>query len=129
MYDWDDSWLASSVEAVIEPELGIIDPHHHLWSRPDSHYWLDALQNDTASGHRVLGTVFVECKWGYRDGGPAHLVPVGETEAIAAVAGQSGTTGSPILGIVSFADLTDDRVGEILDTHLAVLGRDVGDIR
>lgn len=119
MYEWNETWLASSIEAALEPELPIVDPHHHLWTRPDSHYWLDALQADTASGHRVLGTVFIECMWGYRAEGPEHLTPVGETETIAAAAHGSVHTGSPILGIVSFADLTHERVGEILDAHLA----------
>ena len=27
-----DQWLQSSIkEEVIEPELPIVDPHHHLW--------------------------------------------------------------------------------------------------
>ena len=24
-------WLAQTVEAALEPELPICDPHHHLW--------------------------------------------------------------------------------------------------
>ena len=29
----DDQWLASLQEDILEPELPIIDPHHHLWLR------------------------------------------------------------------------------------------------
>ena len=27
-------WLAQTVEPALEPDLPIIDPHHHLWDRP-----------------------------------------------------------------------------------------------
>ena len=29
----DDHWLAMLQEEILEPELPIIDPHHHLWVR------------------------------------------------------------------------------------------------
>jgi predicted TIM-barrel fold metal-dependent hydrolase len=29
----DEAWLAQYREEIIEPELPIVDPHHHLWSR------------------------------------------------------------------------------------------------
>ena len=29
----DDHWIASVTEEVLEPDLPIIDPHHHLWVR------------------------------------------------------------------------------------------------
>ena len=33
------SWLAQeSPEEVLEPELPIIDPHHHIWQRPGWRY-------------------------------------------------------------------------------------------
>ena len=66
-----------SNEAVLEPELPIIDPHHHLWDHPGSRYMLDGIVHDTASGHRVLATVFVECMSMYRAEGPAAMKPVG----------------------------------------------------
>ena len=34
-------------EAIIEPDLPIIDPHHHLWDRPGNLYLLDELLADT----------------------------------------------------------------------------------
>ena len=29
-----DDWLARRTEAILEPDLPIVDPHHHLWERP-----------------------------------------------------------------------------------------------
>ena len=54
-----DEWLARRVETVLEPELPIVDPHHHLWERPGWNYMLDDLLADTNSGHNIVGTVFV----------------------------------------------------------------------
>ncbi len=28
------AWLDRHREEVLEPELPIVDPHHHLWDRP-----------------------------------------------------------------------------------------------
>lgn len=118
------TWLAQVQEAALEPELAIIDPHHHLWDHPESRYFLDELLSDTGSGHRVVATVFVECMAMYRADGPAHLRPVGETEFVNGVAAQSASGGyGPMracAGIVSFADLAlGAGVGEVLDAHLA----------
>ena len=54
-------WLAQVTESILEPDLPIVDPHHHLWDFPTSRYFLDELLCDTGSGHRVIATVFVEC--------------------------------------------------------------------
>jgi hypothetical protein len=43
---------------------------------------LDEILRDTASGHRVLATVFVECMSMYPADGPEALRPVGETEFV-----------------------------------------------
>ncbi|HEX9258068.1 MAG TPA: amidohydrolase family protein [Acidimicrobiales bacterium] len=119
MYVWNDSWLATYDEEPLEPELPIIDPHHHLWVRDGlPTYLLDELHADTGAGHRVEATVFMECMWGYRDGGPEHLRPVGETETVARLADGSGSTGAEIAGIVGFADLTHPALGEALDAHV-----------
>ncbi len=56
-----NAWLSTTLEEVIEPDLPICDPHHHLWDYPNSRYLLDDLLLDTGSGHRVVSTVFVEC--------------------------------------------------------------------
>ena len=121
MYVWDDEWLAKHTEHALDPELAIVDPHHHLWDLPGlKPYLLEQLRGDTHGGHRIEATVFVECGWAYRDGGPAHLRPVGETEAVAAIAeAASSAGGAEAAAIVGFADLTlGDRVQETLDAHL-----------
>lgn len=119
-----DAWLAQTVEAPLEPELAIIDPHHHLWDHPESRYLLDEILADTDSGHRVIATVFVECMSMYRADGPAPMRPVGETEFVNGIAAQSASGGySPTriaAGIVSFADLAlGAAVEPVLQAHIA----------
>ena len=48
-------------ESILEPELPICDPHHHLWDFPTNRYLLPQLLADLQSGHNVQSTVFVEC--------------------------------------------------------------------
>ncbi len=123
-----DDWLKLTTEPILEPDLPICDPHHHLWDHPGSRYLLDELLADTGSGHNVVSTVFVECASMYRSAGPESLRSLGETEFVNGVAAMaaSGVYG-PIracAGIVSFADLTLGRaVGEVLDAHLAASPR------
>jgi len=64
-----------------KPALSIVDPHHHLWDRPDgSVYLLPDLVADVASGHNVEATSISNCRSMYRADGPVELRPVGETE-------------------------------------------------
>jgi hypothetical protein len=72
MYAVNDDWLRQHDEPVLEPDLPIVDPHHHLWDR-DSRYLLDELLDDVDSGHNVRATVFIQCRSMYRAGGPAEL--------------------------------------------------------
>ncbi len=121
------AWYAQVSEAILEPERPIVDPHHHLWSgdNPGSipDYLLEDYWADTASGHRIEKSVFIECGTHYRPDGPEHLRPVGETEFVARIAAQSAAGGGPgkpvISGIVAFADLTHPRLDEALDAHAA----------
>jgi predicted TIM-barrel fold metal-dependent hydrolase len=96
--------------SAIDPTRKIIDPHHHLWQRPDfGSYMLPDLWRDTGAGHAVEKTVFIECRAFYRSDGPAELRSVGETEAVARIAAQSRDAEGPhaiIAGIVAHADLT-----------------------
>ena len=73
-------------EAILEPELPICDPHHHLWDFPNSRYLLPELLADLTSGHNIESTVFVECGSFYRAGGPAPMSFVGETEFVGGAA-------------------------------------------
>ena len=113
-------WLATVQEEAIEPELPIIDPHHHLWDRPSSSYLLDDIVAD-ASGHNVRQTVFIECGWAYREHGPEEMKVVGETDYCEEVAQKSAGQDGPDVcaAIVGTADLTLDAVVPVIEAHLA----------
>ena len=49
-------WLDKRHEEIIEPELPIIDPHHHLWDRPNYRYLFPELLADVGSGHNIGAT-------------------------------------------------------------------------
>ena len=120
---WNEQWLGKVKEEIIEPDLPIIDPHHHLWDFPGSRYMLDELDADTDTGHNVRATVFVECTAMYKADGPEHLKPVGETEFVNGIAAQSasGLYGEmrACKGIVGFADLAlGEDVDEVLEAHI-----------
>jgi predicted TIM-barrel fold metal-dependent hydrolase len=124
----DEAWLAGNPpEPILEPELPIIDTHHHLWDRGGHRYFLPDFLADVATGHNVVATVFLECHSMYRAGGPREMRPVGETEF---VTGQAAMSASGMYGptrvaagIVGFADLTlGDRVEPVLEAHLRAGG-------
>ncbi len=109
-------WLDLVVEDVIEPDLPIVDPHHHLWPVGGGlPYGLADLHADVAAGHRVEQTIFVECHAAYRTTGPAELACVGETEFVASNA--QGDPAPLIAGIVAHADLRLANLDEVLDAH------------
>lgn len=114
-----DDWIAQMSEEVIDPDREIVDPHHHLWSRGGSVYETDAWMAETGSGHNVVQSVFIECHAYYREDGPEHLRPVGETETVARMAAESAARpdGATIAGIVAHADLRSPQLDEVLDAH------------
>ena len=83
-------WLDQVSEDIIDQDIEIVDPHHHLWPgtprtdgvSADNRYLLEDLWNDTQSGHKVLKTVFVECGQGYYESVAEAMKPVGETEFV-----------------------------------------------
>ena len=79
-------WLGKLSEAILEPDLPIVDPHHHLWDHPGSRYLLDELLADVNSGHNIVATVFIQCGSGYRTTGPEEMRPIGESEFVRAIA-------------------------------------------
>src|SRR5437899_3281760 len=103
-------WLDKRHEEIIEPDLPIVDPHHHLVDRPETgRYLLPELLADTGTGHNITATVYLEWLSMYRAAGPAELRPVGEIEfanGVAAMAA-SGRYGKARVcaGIVGYADL------------------------
>ena len=128
IYAPDEAWLAKRPpEAILEPDLPIIDTHHHLWERPDHRYLLHEFLADVRTGHNVVATVFMECHSMYRAHGPEEMHPVGETEFVAGVAamsdsGQYGPT-RVAAAIVGFGDLTlGDRVEPVLEALIAAAG-------
>ena len=67
-------WLDRRREVALEPELPIVDPHHHLIDRPESgRYLLPDLLADIDSGHNVVATVYLEWLSMYRADGPAEM--------------------------------------------------------
>lgn len=103
-------WLARRPEAPIEPERPIIDPHHHLWERPNARYLFHDFHEDVSGGHDIRATVYIQCRSMHRASGPEALRPVGEVEfaAGAAAMAESGHYGKTKIcaGIVGTADLT-----------------------
>jgi len=131
----NETWLARRAsEPILEPELPIIDTHHHLWERPDHRYLLHELLADLRTGHNVVATVFLECHAMYRAHGPAETRSVGETEFVAGIAAMSdsGLYGPTRVaaGIVGFADLAlGDRVEPVLQAHIRAGGGRVRGVR
>ena len=120
-------WLNRLSEDILEPDLPIVDPHHHLWrARPDP-YLLEDLIADTSTGHDIRATVFIQCGSAYRNDGPDDMKPVGETEFVAEMAARSETgahgPARAAAGIVGHADcLLGDRIEAVLTAHDAAGG-------
>lgn len=123
----DESWLDLLSEPVLEPDLPIIDPHHHLWLRNGYEYLMPELARDLASGHNVVATVFAECHSMYRLSGPEEERSLGETEFVAGQAAMSasGSYGPTRACAAMFGnlDLTlGDAVAPLLERHIQVSG-------
>src|SRR5712671_485968 len=121
-------WLDQRREEIIEPDLPIVDPHHHLVDRPETgRYLLPQLLADIGTGHNITATVYLEWLSMYRADGPAELRPVGEIEFANGVAAMSasGTYGKPRIcaGIVGYADLAlGAPVEKVLEAMIAAGG-------
>ena len=123
----DERWLAGLVEAAIEPERPIVDPHHHLWDR-QQRYLFDELLKDLNTGHNILSTVYLQCGSMYRADGDLAYASLGETEFVNGVAAMSASGGYGKLracaGIVGHADLLrlGDAVQPVLEAHIRAGG-------
>jgi L-fuconolactonase len=136
---------AEQTETIIEPELPIIDAHHHLWILPESfftsprmdpvrayaHYLLEDYLADVKTGHNVRATVYMEAdpmRPMYRRTGPEDMKPVGEVEfanGVAAMAA-SGVFGevqvcAAIVGHIRL-ELGEASVEKILAAHVQAGG-------
>lgn len=122
-----EDWLARRTETILEPDLPIVDPHHHLWVRGDWRYLLDELLADLNSGHNIVGTVFVQCHAMHRADGPEAFQPVGETEFVNGVAAMSASGGygstKICAGIVGHVDLRlGPQAHDVLEAHIRAGG-------
>lgn len=120
-------WVNQDHEPILEPELAIIDPHHHLWDRPDDRYLLPDLLADCGSGHRIEATVYVEARVMYRPDAAAEFRSLGETEFVNGVAAMSasGAYGSvrACAGIVGNVDMRfGDAAQASLEAHIRAAG-------
>lgn len=129
------AWISKRTpEAALEPDLPIIDPHHHLWDMPHhGRYLLPELLADIG-GHNIVATVFIECHAMYRQAGPREMAPVGEVEFANGIAAMSASGGyGPCRGaetIISGANLTlGARVRETLEAQIRVGGGRVHGMR
>ena len=120
--DTHAAWIAQVEETAIDPELPILDPHHHLWLDEGHTGWpylLEDLHDDIGSGHNIVSTVYLECGAEYKQTGPERFKPVGETEFVAQIAEENTRSGkAEIAAIVAHANLAlGDAVEEVLEAH------------
>jgi L-fuconolactonase len=140
--------MSHGIEEILEPDLPIVDAHHHLWFATPAEldalamhragggeallkiyggrqrYLFDEFMADVRSGHNVRATVFVQVHAMYRAFGPEELRSVGEVEfanGMAAMAA-SGVFGEARLcaGIIGGVDLRLARGADaVLRAHIA----------
>lgn len=120
-------WLDRVIEPIVDPDLTIIDAHHHLWDAPGRRYLFDAFLADVSTGHRIDATVYVQCHSMYRAAGPEALKPIGETEFAAGMAAQSesgeyGPTRICAAIVGSLDPMLGDGVDPVLEAHLRAGG-------
>jgi L-fuconolactonase len=121
-------WLSLTTEEIIEPELTICDPHHHLWDTPGRQYLLDELFQDIGSGHNIVQTVFIESASLKKFDEPPVMQPVEETRFTHDITAPDlrskyGPT-KVAAGIVGFADLTlGSGVAPVLEAHITASDR------
>ena len=122
------AWQGAFSEDVIDPDLPIVDAHHHLQEDARGRYLFHESIADMASGHTFIATVHVQAKSMLRAEGPAHLRDVGETEFARGAAAMAATGlygGARVCeAIVGGGDLRLDPglVGEMLDAHVEAAG-------
>jgi len=138
-------------EPIIDPDVPIVDAHHHLWFLPEAslaameahdsivaralvptlrrcaRYLLEEFLADLRSGHCVRSSVFVEAHTMYRPSGPEAMRSLGEVEFVNGIAAMaaSGAFGEARVGagIVGNVDLRlGDVVEGVLGAHLQAGG-------
>lgn len=120
--------MNGDARTAVEPEVPLVDPHHHLWNLQEHYYpWLsdqvepaawgtyDDLLTDylladylaDAAGQNLVKSVHLDVGWDPSD-------PVGETRWLQSLADEHGFPH----GIVGYADLAAPDVSDLLDAHL-----------
>lgn len=112
-----EEWLQRLEEQVLEPDLPIVDAHHHFYDRAGWRYLLDDYLADARSGHAIRASVYMQALTRYRPEGPGPMKPVGETDYVAKVTEASHPQVAS--GIVGHADLRfGAAVREVLQAHV-----------
>jgi len=115
--------LEARDESIIDPDLPIIDAHHHLFDRPALRYMLEDYLADIGAGHKIVASTYIETQAFVRPDAPELLRPIGEIEFANGVAAMSasGRYGASRVcaAIVGYADLRlGDPVAQLLDRAL-----------
>ena len=110
-------------EPILDPDLPIIDSHHHLFDLPNNRYMVDDFLADVNAGHRIVASIYCETQAFSRKSGPEWMRPVGEVEFANGVGAMTATgvygPCQVCAGIVGHANLTfGSKVGELLDRCL-----------
>ncbi len=108
-------------EAIVDPDLPVIDAHFHLWNQAGHDYFVHDYLADIRSGHRVEASVYVECGMAHRADGPEPLRPVGETLYVLDQIRKGAAADHEVAaGILGAADLTlGAGVRPVLEAHVA----------
>lgn len=111
-------------EKILEPDLPIIDAHHHLFEKPNLRYMAEEYAEDAQAGHNIVATVYIEGGTFFRQNGPEVLKPLGEVEfanGIGAMADGGKFDGLRLCAaIVGYADFRmGDGIGWLLDRCMA----------
>jgi L-fuconolactonase len=111
-------------EPILDPDIPIIDSHHHLFDNPRLRYLFDDYLEDCRLGHRIVASVYIEANAFKRPDGPEALRPIGEIEFANGVAAMSasGLYGDlrACSAIAGNADFTlGDEIGWLLDRAMA----------
>jgi L-fuconolactonase len=114
-----------AAERILDPDIEIVDAHHHLFKRPALTYMFEDYLVDASAGHRIVATVYVETQAFAARRGPELFRPLGEIEFANGVGaiGASGLYGDCRIcaAIVGYTDFrAGDAVGAYLDRAMCL---------
>ena len=128
-----DKWFETEIhESVIEPNMPIIDSHHHLWdislSKTHSKFkqkvylYDDFLRDINKSGHNIIDTVYVQCRYHYKNNVSEEYKCIGETEFADNIAKTSIINKQSNINlcsaIISYTDINlTNNFGNVIEAH------------